>query len=500
LKDVATFYLNWGLDKESQDSDWSLDPLSEEQLGYAALDAAVLIPLHEKLTTEISTKGLDKIWDLELRLLPAVTEMWAQGIVLDWDSWQEIYHRCKADQEAAEAALNEALPTRLSPEQIVDALTNATKNKVRSKAHQRALDEGTPIVINWNSGDQAGAILEAVGVELPPTPTGKPSVAREALEAKKDEDPLVPLLLKYTVAKSLMEKYGENWKEHINEVTSRIHAGFRQCGTVTGRFSIVDPPLHGIPREGGYRECFRPLPGYAFLIYDWSQVEVRIVAEICGDENLINIFRTGEDVYIVVAIKLFKLVDRLPTREERQKAKAVVLGQNYGQSANGLVQYAANVCQVEISKREAQKLINDYFELFPKLREWQQREEARLERLRELDTETPMGRRRTVTVGSYGSAESGKEILNAPIQGSGADCLKLAMVLLYETRHELPGASVVLPVHDELVYQVPVDQIELGKRRLAWAMDKALRDGALKRVPTGVDPDKIEVSDCWKKI
>jgi DNA polymerase-1 len=265
-----------------------------------------------------------------------------------------------------------------------------------------------------------------------------------------------------------MEKYGLGWEEeHINKVTGRVHASFHQCGTVTGRFSISQPALHNIPREGGYRGCFRPLPGCVFLIYDWSQVEVRIVAEVAEDENLIELFRTGEDIYVAVALKLFKLTDRQPTGDERQKTKAVVLGQNYGQSANGLVNYAANVCQIDISKWEAQKLIDDYFALFPKLRAWQNREENKLEKLREFDTETPLGRRRTVRAGSYGSAESGKQVLNSPIQGAGADCLKLAMVLLHETRGELPGASVVLPVHDELVYQAPSDQVERGKQRLA---------------------------------
>jgi DNA polymerase-1 len=355
--------------------------------------------------------------------------------------------------------------------------------------------------VEWNSDDQAGAILQAAGVKLPPTKTGKPSVSKKALAGVRSQCPLVGLLQQRNAVQSLMEKCSLEWKDrHINPVTGRIHASFKQCGTVTGRFSISHPGLHSMPRKGGYRECFRPIPGYVFLIYDWSQVEVRIAAEICGDENLINIFHTGQDVYIAVAIQLFKLVDRQPTEEERQKAKAVVLAQNYCQSANGLVKYARDVCGVEISRREAQKLINDYFALFPKLRAWQKREEAKLERLGTFDTETPMGRKRTVKVGSYGGDDSGKEVLNSPVQGAGADCLKLAMVLLYQSRHELPGASVVLPVHDELVYQVPIDGVELGKKRLAWAMDQALREGALKTVPTGVKPEKIVVSDCWRKI
>jgi DNA polymerase-1 len=501
LKDVAPHYVGWDVGKEEQLSDWSSDPLTPKQLSYAARDAAVLIPLHEKLSTEISAKGLEGIMHLEMRLLSAVTEMWEQGITLDWSSWTEVYNQRKADKEAAEAALDEALPKYLAPEQLVDVLTNATKNKIRDKKHQKALDEGAPIKVDWNSDQQTGAILSALGVRLAVTKTGRPSVSIPSLAAARDQHPLVPIFISYNAAQSLMEKHSLAWQEeHVNKVTGLIHASFHQCGTVTGRFSISGPALHNIPREGGYRECFRPLPGYVFLIYDWSQVEVRIIAEVSGDENLIALFRTGEDIYISVAIKLFRLTDRQPTSDERQKAKAVVLGQNYGQSANGLVNYAANACQIDISNREAQKLIDAYFALFPKLRAWQKREESKLLRLGEFDTETPLGRRRTVRAGSYGSAESGKEVLNSPIQGAGADCLKLAMVLLYETRNELPGASVVLPVHDELVYQVPSDQVELGKQRLAWAMDKVLREGALKTVPTGVRPDKIVVSDHWKKI
>jgi DNA polymerase-1 len=189
-----------------------------------------------------------------------------------------------------------------------------------------------------------------------------------------------------------------------------------------------------------------------------------------------------------------------PTEEERQKAKAVVLGLNYGQTAKGLVKYAANTFQIDMSAREAQEFITRYFTLFPQLKAWQEREKARLDKHGIVETRTALGRLRTITSGSYGGAESGEEVLNSPIQGGGADCLKQAMVLLHETRQELPGASVVLPVHDELVYEVPTDQVELGKKRLAWAMDQSLKDAALRRVPTGVNPDKIVVSDRWIKI
>jgi DNA polymerase I len=500
LKDIAPHYVGWDVSKEYQLSDWSQEPLAEEQKEYAARDSAVLIALHEKLQTEIASKGLERVMALEMSLLPTVTEMWEKGVYLDWNSWRAAYNLRERDQKAAEVTLSEVLPQYFTQEKLAAALG---KGKV-SKAHRKALDAGIPLKVNWSSRPQVSSLLKALGVELPLTEkghiTGQMKTDRATLAGAQDEHPLIPLLIAYEAPSSLMSKYGLKWGDYINPTTRCIHASFNQCGTVTGRFSISRPGLHSTPRKGGYRECYRPLPGHVFLIYDWSQVEVRIVAEICGDENLINIFRTGEDIYVSVAIKLFKIVGRAPTDEERQKAKAVVLGQNYGQSANGLVKYAAEVCQIDISKREAQKLINDYFSLFPKLREWQKREEEKLETLGSFDTETPLGRRRTVRVGSYGGAESGKEVLNSPIQGAGADCLKLAMVLLYESRQELPGASVVLPVHDELVYQVPIDQVELGKEKLAWAMDKALREGALKTVPTGVNPEKIVVSDCWKKI
>jgi DNA polymerase I len=456
--------------------------------------------LHEKLMAEIEAKNLGGVLDLELRLLPAVTAMWEKGIGFDWAAWLEVYSARQADKEAAGAALDAAIPGYLTPEQIVDALTGAAKNKVRSKQYQKALDAGAPVSINWGSGVQRGAILKALGVRLPLTPTGKPSAAQPALEGLKEKHPIIPLLLDYVSAKALAQNYGLNWEKHINAVTRHIHASFRQCGTVTGRFTISKPPLHGTPRKGGYRECFRPTPGYVFLIYDWSQIEVRIVAEVSGDEALINIFRNGEDLYPAMATRLLGLTDRLPTSDERQQAKAVVLGLNYGQSVKGLVKYAANTFQIGITEKQANEFITRYFTLFPMLKAWQEEEEARLARHGTIETRTALGRLRTVTSSSFGGVESGQEMLNSPIQGGGADCLKRAMVLLYESREELPGASVVLPVHDELVYEVPTDQVELGKKRLAWAMDQSLKDAALQRVPTGVNPEKIVVSDCWTKI
>jgi DNA polymerase I len=500
LKTVAKHYLGWDLGKEEQISDWSRDPLSEEQKSYAALDAAVLVPLHEKLRAEVSTKNLEAVLNLECRLLPTAVALWEKGIVLDWDSWVEVHSSRKADMEAAKTALDAAIPGYLTQVQIVDALTEATKRKVRSKQHQTALDKGALIPINWGSGDQRGAILKALGVALPLTKTSKLSTNQATLAARKDKHPLVPLLIAYLAAKSLVEKYGLNWKDHLNQKTGRVHASFWQCGTVTGRFAISNPALHNIPRKGGYRECFRPSPGCVFLILDWSQVEVRIIAEVSGDEALIQIFQSGEDIYSAIATRLLGLTDRPPTDEERQQAKAVVLGLNYGQSAGGLVKYASNTWGIDMSKRQAQEFITKYFTFFPKLKAWQEREKARLNKHGSIETRTALGRLRTITSGSYGGGESGEEVLNSPIQGSGADCLKLAMVLLHETKHELPGGSVVLPVHDELIYEVPIDQVELGKKRLAWAMDQGLREAALKKVPTGVNPDKIVVSDRWIKI
>jgi DNA polymerase I len=500
LGDAAAHWIGWDVDKTEQLSDWSADQLSDEQLGYAALDAAVLIPLHERLMTEITTRTLKVVLDLELSLLPAVTEKWEKGIGFDWSAWCEVYSAREADLKAAAKALDAALPVYLTAEQIVDALTDATKNKVRSKKHQKALEERTPIPVTWGSGPQIGAILKAVEVDLPLTDIGNIRTAQKVLEGFREKHPLVPLVLDYLSVRTLVKSYGLNWERHINLVTGRIHASFRQCGAVTGRFTVSSPPLHGTPRKGGYRECFRPSPGYAFLIYDWSQIEVRIVAEVSGDEALIDIFRSGEDMYTAMATRLLGLTDRGPTSDERQQAKAVVLGLNYGQSAKGLVKYAKNTFQIDMTEKQAREFITRYFTLFPRLRAWQQEEEARLERQGIVETRTALGRLRTVTSGSHGGAESGQEVLNSPIQGGGADCLKLAMVLLYESREELPGGSVVLPVHDELVYEVPIDQVELGKKRLAWAMDKALRDAALKRVPTGVNPDKIVVSDRWIKI
>lgn len=498
---VAQHWIGWEVDKAEQLSDWSADPLSEEQLGYAALDAAVLIPVHERLMTEIAAKNLERVVDLELRLLPAVTQMWEKGIGFDWPSWQVVYSARERELKAAEDALNAALPNHLNPLQIVDALTKATEKKIRTKQHQKALDEGTPILVNWNSGTQIGAILIAVGVKnLPLTDLGKVKTAQKVLGSFRKAHALVPLLLNYLAVKTLVKSFGDKWQRYINPITGRIHASFKQCGAVTGRFAVSGPGLHSTPRKGGYRECFRPSPGCAFLIYDWSQIEVRIVAEVSGDEALIEVFRSGEDLYTVMATLLLGLTDRAPTPEERQQAKAVVLGLNYGQSAKGLVKYAKNTFEIDLTLGQAKQFIHRYFSLFPRLKAWQEEEEARLEKHGVVETRTALGRMRTVTSGAFGGVESGEEVLNSPIQGGGADCLKLAMLLLYETREELPGASVVLPVHDELIYEVPLEQVELGKKRLAWAMDKALRDVALKRVPTGVDPNKVVVSDRWVKI
>jgi DNA polymerase-1 len=504
LGPVALHHLGLPMEdkEELQGSDWSAPVLKKRQLAYAARDAAILLEIYSKQQKDIAAHDLQRVVDLELRLLPAVVLMWEEGIGFDWDRWCSVYHNCQQEFGEVGEALKVTLPTHLSRERIFHALVQATKNKKPSKKLQKTFDQGDDLPVNWGSGDQCGQLLRAMGVQLPLTKKSKQyRTDKDTLTEHKDDHVIMPLVRGYRGLKSLMSKYGLGWEKYINGVTGKVHAGFRQHGTVTGRFSISDPALHNVPRGGGFRECFTALPGFVFLILDLSQVEVRVVSQVSGDEAMIRIFESGEDIYEAVARIVLNITDRRPTKAERQLAKPIVLGLIYGMQPKGLVEYANHAFGVDMTEQQAVGFIQKFFGSFPQLKDWQIRERARLRRQGRVETRTPLGRRRVITDGdnSWGGG-GGQEVLNTPIQSQAADALKLAIVLLHESRDELPEASTALCVHDEILYQCPIDKIEQGKARLAWAMDKGLIDTGLTRVPTGVRVEDIVVSDRWIKV
>jgi DNA polymerase-1 len=457
LKDLVQYYLGEDLSKEEQLSDWSGE-LTPEQLAYAARDSQVLLLLYDKLLAEASKAGVLPILELEHRALPSVVSMTLDGLGIDWDKWVAL---CEARRSEMER-LSETLAGKV------------------------------PGTVNWMSSQQVVPALNSLGVTVE-------NCQKKTLSRHRDAHPVMPQVISYRECKSLLSKYNEKWEKHINPVTGRIHGSFHQLGARTGRFSVSNPPLQGLPREGGYRDCIVLREGHRLLVADWSQVEVRIAAEMSSDKAMQNIFLRGQDIHREVARKLLNLpANATVPNEARQLAKAVVFGLIYGMRPKSLVVYARDNYKVTMTLPEAVRFVDLFFQMFPDLRRWQKQEQSRLERERRVETRTVLGRRRWVDLDRDGHT-AWNQILNTPVQGSGADALKLAVALLEEEQESLPGASLVLVVHDEIVLEVPGNQVAEGKEFLASIMNRALVEAALRVVPPGIAAGDIADSDHWIK-
>jgi DNA polymerase-1 len=238
------------------------------------------------------------------------------------------------------------------------------------------------------------------------------------------------------------------------------------------------PNLQNVPRSKDYRRCFRPAQGRVLVKADYSQIELRLAAEIAGETRMLEAYQRGEDLHSLTAATVLGRADGQVRPEDRQAAKALNFGLLYGMGADGLRQYAANAYGVHLTAQEARSFRQRFFAAYPGLRRWH-----RSQREGEIETRTLAGRRR-LGVSRF------TEKLNSPVQGSGADGMKQALALLWETRDHFPGAVPVLVVHDELVVECELDQAEQVQ---AWVTECMVRGmGAfLTRVPVVVDANIV---------
>jgi DNA polymerase-1 len=435
LEEVCQRYLGIELDKTEQKSDWSGE-LTDAQVAYAAKDAAVLLPLREKLGGLLAEADLLGVARIENRAMVALVWLEDSGFRFDLDRLDALAKKTQADVEAAEAALLEL---------------------VGKKA-------------NWSSPKQVLEVFHDLGIEAGGT-------AEEVV--KGIDHPIGPLLLAYRKARKLAGMFGADYAKYVEPATGRVHADFKQLGSRAGRMSCKDPNLQQVPKAPEYRECFRAPAGRKLVKADYSQIELRIAAEISGDANLLEAYAAGEDLHALTARKVLGAEE--VTKAHRQAAKAVNFGLIYGMGATKLRGYARNTYGVEMTEDEATNYRQAFFEAYPGLLAWH-----RSMPYDPVDTRTLTGRRRLQVVRFT-------EKLNSPVQGSGADGIKEALALLFERREQCPGAFPVNVVHDEIVVECDEDQVEKAK---AW-LEAAMVDGMstlLTKVPVEVES---VVSDSW---
>ena len=411
---------------------------------YAAEDADITLQLRNVLEPQLKEVGGERLfYDIEMPLVKVLADMELNGVCLDTESLTETRRVFTERMQAYERHAYELAGEEFnisSPKQVGDILFE--KMKIIDKAKK--------------------------------TKTGQYVTSEEVLMQLKDRAPIVEDILNYRGMKKLLSTYVEALPKLINPRTGHIHTSFNQAVTATGRLSSSDPNLQNIPVRDDdgkeIRKCFIPEAGCRFFSADYSQIELRIMAHLSGDENMIEAFREGFDIHRATAAKIWKENISDVTDEQRKKAKQANFGIIYGITTYGLAQ------RMGIDNGEARQLIDDYFRTFPKVQAYM--EEAKEQAREKGYAETMFGRRRylpdiTSRNGTVrGFAE--RNAINAPIQGSEADIIKIAMIRIWRRfKDENIRSKMILQVHDELNFSVYPDEVEQVGKIVIEEMQKA---------------------------
>ena len=411
---------------------------------YAAEDADVTLRLYNVLKPRLKETGVeDLFYNIEMPLVPVLAEMEMNGVLLDTK------------------ALAETSRT------LTDRMKQIEQNIYKLAGHE----------FNIASPKQVGEVLfgEMKIVDKPKkTKTGQFVTSEEVLQQLRSKAPIVDDILAHRGLKKLLGTYVDALPKLINPRTGHIHTSFNQAVTATGRLSSSDPNLQNIPVRGEdgkeIRKCFIPEPGCLFFSADYSQIELRVMAHLSGDKNMIEAFREGYDIHAATAARIYKEKIEDVSRDQRTKAKRANFGIIYGITVFGLAE------RLEISRDEAKQLIDGYFETFPDV-------QAYMEKAKELArehgyAETFFHRRRylpditshNATVRNFAE----RNAINAPIQGSAADIIKIAMVHIYERfRREGIKSKMILQVHDELNFSVLPEEKERVEKIVIEEMQNA---------------------------
>jgi DNA polymerase-1 len=460
LADVAQFFIGAELDKTQQVSDWGAAELSQLQIEYAARDAAVMVPLREKMDERLALDGLADVARLEFECIMPIAEMELTGFYLDEPRWREQLEKVKIAQAKAADELQELLSAGVAQASLF----------------------GRP-EINLDSQPQVTDALRNLGVPVPDT------TRAWVLQPLAEQYPVIAKLLEYRGVAKMLGSFGENILEFINPGTRRIHADFRQIGAPTGRFACTNPNLQQIPHEEAYRRCFTAPAGKKLVIADYSQIELRILADFSRDENFIKAFESGADFHSTAAAQVFGVKPEEVTADQRSFAKRLNFGVVYGIGASRFAMMTG------LSQTEGENTLRRYFTTYRGLDAWLREASEKAVNNRESRT----GSNRLVKM-RYDDTDPGQKAAvrrngkNAPIQGTSADILKRALRLLHDSLRGTSGKLVNI-VHDEIIVECDAGEAEDIARRLETSMRTAGEE-YVKRVPVKID---VMISDEWCK-
>ena len=435
---MAEIYLNYqtihideliGAKGKNQRSMRELDP--KEVYEYAAEDADITLQLKNKLEPELKKQGAEKLfYEIEMPLMPVLAEMEMTGVCLDTESLSETSKQLTQRMLDIEQRIYELAGEHFniaSPKQVGDILFD--KLKIIDKAKK--------------------------------TKKGQYVTSEEVLQQLRHKHEIVGLILDHRGLKKLLGTYIEALPKLINPRTGHIHTSFNQTITATGRLSSSDPNLQNIPIRGEdgkeIRKAFIPEPGCLFFSADYSQIELRVMAHLSQDPQMIEVFREGKDLHAATAANIYKKPIEEVTRDERTKSKRANFGIIYGITVFGLAE------RLDIPRDEAKMLIDGYFDTFPQVHDYMEKSKE-VARQQGYVT-TLFGRRRYLPdINSANSVVRGfaeRNAINAPIQGTAADIIKVAMIHIFQ-RFKTEGikSKMILQVHDELNFSVYPDEKE----------------------------------------
>jgi DNA polymerase-1 len=456
LEAVAERYLDESLDKSEQRSDWSGE-LSGAQLEYAARDARVLLPLRERLAEALEAEELGRISDIEFAAVATIAEMELAGVRLDVKRWKELEVTVRERRDQAAERLESFFPP---PEGVLPL-------------------EGLGPRLNLNSPKQITDAFKTLGIDLPDT---------KVWTLLKVDHPAAKALLEYRELQKKLGTYLETYPDFISTKTGRIHANFLQCRVPTGRLACTAPNIQQIPHEDEFRRCFVAEEGHTLVIADYSQIELRILAEVSDDPAFVTAFQRGDDLHRLTAATMYGVPMEEVTKGQRSDAKRINFGLMYGRGARSLS------AQLGTDEERGRQLIDEYFANYPKVQRFLQRTANRAVRDRTLRTLAGRVRKFGNDPVADDRGAMRREAMNFPIQGAASDITKLALVYV---REDLEGfdARLINSIHDEFVIECAEDQAEKVSEKTQAAMIRAGED-ILEKVPVEVE---ATISCEWRK-
>lgn len=458
---ITKQYLNIELCKDNElRTSFKGNELTKDQIKYAALDVARLDKIYEIQQKQLKEFGLEKVFAIEMSCIRATAWLELSGLPLDMEALKRVQVETKKKIEDVELKV---------------------KNILKESGYKNLDLSGLPSV-NLDSPIQLLQALKSIGLEIE-------STGDEIISSL--DHPIGKAIKEYRKQQKLLTGFILKYPEHIHRITGRIQPDFNQCGTNTGRFTSSKPNMQQVPHDKSIRSLFKASPGNKIITADYSQIELRIIAEISQEPKFLEIYRNNRDLHRLTASLILNKSEAEVTKEERQQAKAVNFGFAYGLSANGFKEKAKNDYDIDISEEKAKEFRNNFFKNYPVLSSYLQTVAKAAAVQQQIRNKSGRIVRFEPRLESWQYENMGR---NTPIQSLSADITKSAMGRLY---HKLKpfNARLINAVHDELVFEVREDKVTDAAKIIKEEMEAAGQE-YLKSIPCIAE---VVIGESWQK-